>query len=355
MEGLQQHEPNELKRYKLIVEKCVYFADINPVNIFITRLLLDPKEQYSLLYHEGNTLEIDLNKTFKITSFDLVVGNPPYETDPSQQNNKPLYNLFIDHFIDLCNYLLFVVPSRWFAGGKGLDTFREKMIKRRDIRVICHQENSKSWFPTVGIKGGVNYFLKDIYYNGDCLFNNTLCNLSVFDIVVLPKYYKIINKLSTHKMLDSIYVPSSYFKYRTNDKRLKSTGTIKCFVSSLKFKNRSQYIDSYEFTKDNQFWKVITARAHGQASDAFGFKTVSSPLEIYTDSYISFQVKTQAEAESLLSYLNCKLPNYMLTIRKVSQDISKSTCKWIPLVPLDREWNDEQVFQYFKINPEELV
>jgi hypothetical protein len=117
MEGLQQHEPNELKRYKLIVEKCVYFADINPVNIFITRLLLDPKEQYSLLYYEGNTLEIDLGKTFKITSFDLVIGNPPYNSSGSTSTGNTLWNQFVIHSIDnwigINNYLLFVHPPGW--------------------------------------------------------------------------------------------------------------------------------------------------------------------------------------------------------------------------------------------------
>ena len=39
----------------------------------------------------------------------------------------------------------------------------------------------------------------------------------------------------------------------------------------------------------------------------------------------------------------------MLSIRKISQDISENTCKWIPLVPLDRTWTDEKVCEYLKI------
>ena len=29
------------------------------------------------------------------------------------------------------------------------------------------------------------------------------------------------------------------------------------------------------------------------------------------------------------------------------------TCKWIPLVPFDREWTDDQLFDYFNLTEEE--
>ena len=37
----------------------------------------------------------------------------------------------------------------------------------------------------------------------------------------------------------------------------------------------------------------------------------------------------------------------MLSLRKISQDISETTCKWIPLPPLDRKWNNNKVYIYF--------
>ena len=52
--------------------------------------------------------------------------------------------------------------------------------------------------------------------------------------------------------------------------------------------------------------------------------------------------------------MKCKLPNFMLSLRKISQDISESTCKWIPLPSLDRIWTDEQIYKYFKMSNEEI-
>ena len=52
--------------------------------------------------------------------------------------------------------------------------------------------------------------------------------------------------------------------------------------------------------------------------------------------------------------MKCKLPNFMLSLRKISQDISESTCKWIPLPPLNKEWNNEKVYKYFKLSEDEI-
>ena len=60
------------------------------------------------------------------------------------------------------------------------------------------------------------------------------------------------------------------------------------------------------------------------------------------------------EPKSLVSYMRCRLPNFMLSLRKSSQDISESTCKWIPLPPLNKEWTDEEVYKYFNLLEEDI-
>ena len=112
------------------------------------------------------------------------------------------------------------------------------------------------------------------------------------------------------------------------------------------------YIDDFVFDEKNTFWKVVTARANGK-KQSFGTIFIGKPNEIYTDSYISFKVNSEDEAKSLLSYLNTNIVNKLLSICKISQDISENTCKFIPLVPFDREWTDEKVLEYLKISLKE--
>ena len=44
----------------------------------------------------------------------------------------------------------------------------------------------------------------------------------------------------------------------------------------------------------------------------------------------------------------------MLVLRKMSQDISETTCKWIPLPPLDREWTDSKLYSHYNMTPMEI-
>ena len=186
------------------------------------------------------------------------------------------------------------------------------------------------------------------------MFNGQAYDLSKYDCIIDPKYHDLIDIVNDSNSIKNIYISSGYFKFRTNSYKkglLKDKGSITCYVSLGVSKDRIKYTDDYVFNGDNSFWKVITARANGGKPN-FGAILIGKPDEIYTDSYISFKVKSEDEAKSLKSYLETKFANYMLSIRKVSQDISGNTCKWIPMVPLDRTWSDDKVKEYFKFTEE---
>ena len=355
--GLEETYPDEIERCRVIMTECIYYADLTVLNVFITTELMKCHIQsycgldeidFEFNSYIGDTLKIDVEKQWGIQLKDVaIIGNPPYSTDPSKPDTKPLYDKFIEKYIG-SKLLLFVVPSRWFIGGKGLDGFRDFMMKRKDIVFIQHEENSKKWFGNnVVIEGGVNYFLKDTIYHGLCLFNGEPYDLSKYDCIIKPKYHALIDIVNNTESISKLYM-GRCFGIETNDKRFKNNGKIKCYVSLKQSKDRCKYIDDYEFNEKNTFWKVITARANGK-SPKFGEKFVGNPIEVHTGSYISFRVNNEDEAKSLLSYLDTKFANHMLSIRKISQDISENTCKWIPLVPLDRIWNEETVCEYLKI------
>ncbi len=352
---IDKYEDNRLL-CKDIIEKCLYFGDLEPNNVFFTKQLLIchaqsytgvRKTNYKFNSFVGDTLNNSLEEIWLCNYFKAVIGNPPYSTNPSNPNTKPLYDKFIIKYIDNCDYLLFVIPSRWFIGGKGLDKFRKFMLKRKDIKLINHNNSSQEWFgSSVKIEGGVNYFLKDKNHKGNCKFNGIDYELSKYDCIIKPELHYLVNMVINKKSIGEIYCSSGYFKYRTNDKRLKSEGLIICYVSKIKCKSRKKYLDNYNFNEDNYFWKVITPRANG-SNPHFGEIFIGKPNEIYTDSYISFKVENEEQAKSLKSYLETDIVNKILSIRKISQDISKNTCKWIPLVPLDRIWDNKKVLEYF--------
>lgn len=353
MIGLKDKIKNNKKRYQYIVENLIYFSDLNLDNVEICKLLIDPLNQYKLNYVIEDSLKIDMKKTWDVQTFDAIISNPPYNLNQTQKGNIPIYNLFVEYFIDKCDYLLFVIPSRWFVGGKGLDKFRDFMLNRKDIELIEHEDDSVKWFgKNVSVEGGVCYFLKNKNHKGPTKINGYEYLLNKYDIIVKPLYIPFIQHFEKYEKLDSIY-KGRIFGIESNDKRLKKKGKVKCYVSTFQSPTRVMYLDSYPFTKNNTFWKVFTAKANGNYP-SFGYSNIAKPNETHTGSYLSFKVNNENEAMSLLSYLKTKLANFMLSSRKISQNISKDTVSWIPLVPLNKIWNDKSVYQYLKLKPSQI-
>ena len=354
---IDKYEDTELL-CKDIIEKCLYFGDLESNNVFFTKQLLIcharsytgiRKINYKFNSFVGDTLNNSLEEIWLCNYFKAVIGNPPYSTNPSNPSTKSLYDKFTIKYIDNCDYLLFVVPSRWFIGGKGLDKFRKFMLKRKDIKLINHNNNSQEWFGTnVNIEGGVNYFSKDKNHNGNCKFNGIDYNISKYECIIKPELHNLVDKVIEKKSIIELYKGRN-FRIETNDKRLKNEGNIKCYVSKIKSKSRIKYLEKYEFNEINKFWKVITPRANG-CNPRFGEIFIGKPEEVHTGSYISFKVENEYQAKSLKSYLETDIVNKLLSIRKISQDISENTCKWIPLVPLDRIWDNEKVLEYLEIS-----
>ena len=97
-----------------IIKQCIYFADINPLNVFITTLLLDPEQRYNVNSSLGDTLKMEFD--FK---FDAVIGNPPYQaqSNSKKKSGTSIWNKFVcsslNNWLNNKGYLNFVHPAAW--------------------------------------------------------------------------------------------------------------------------------------------------------------------------------------------------------------------------------------------------
>ena len=366
MYGLKEFEPNEELRYKHIVENQLFVGELQAKNMFLFLCAFDPEDKYALNIYNGSFLDEGFDNHMKgvweVDKFDVIAMNSPYQT-PIDGNNrmKTLYNLFIGKSLELSEKVLSIHPSRWMAGGFGLDDFRDGMFKRTDIKLIQHFDDARAIFGNnVEIKGGVQYLLIDKAYKGEVSCNGVKCNLTNYDIFVEPKFYTLIEKISKEKSLSTICKSKSYWM-NFNDNTLdlqKEDNNLLCYVSQNK--GLKKYIPTNKIPKNSMInidkYKVFTPYATGSTGNLgyFGNKIIGLPQETCSNTYMTFFVNSKEEAESLVSYMSTEFCQFLLSLRKNTQNMKPDTMKWIPLVPFDRAWSDEMLFDYFKLSQKEI-
>ena len=312
--------------------------------------------------------------------FDVIIGNPPYQLDTggSGKQAKPIYNLFVEQAKKLNpRFLSMIIPSRWFAGGMGLDGFRNLMMSDNRIRVLTDYANAKDCFPQNSISGGVCYFLWDRDYRGACTFTNISAGKeetitrSLSEFPVLVRYNKavsILHKIRIFKEtpLSEIVSAISPFglstKERGTEKRANNSDLIlyssagNGYFPLIAVTKGSEYINSYKVMVSQ------TSAEHAGEPDKDGMfrvltasMKVLAPGEICTHSYLVIGAYDNLEyANNLLNYLKSRFSRFLILMAISSIHISKTTFSFVPMQDFSRTWTDEELFEKYGLTDDEV-
>ena len=313
----------------------------------------------------------------------MVIGNPPYNVGKDSIKDSRMnavYHKWVYKFHPLTTKLLFITPSKWFLAGKtdGLNKFREYMREAK-LKFIKHFPNDDV-FPGVQIKGGVSYFMLDDDHVGPVKFNGIDMNISKYDIIPESKYIPIIDQLFINNVFQNgsledmycamgTYTPNSNFErdeINSNSDGMQTPLRISISQIAMKKYRVSEpwcYIDGANIKRDYEFYKVVTQTAAHGPQDGMKDVLVFNETQIHNRSYISFcrrekegnKIKLvgldRDEAISLAKYMKTKFVNVMVSARKKTHNMtSADVFSWIPMVPLDRDWTDDEVNQYLNFS-----
>lgn len=327
--------------------------------------------------------EINLEDEIKVSDekvkFGVVIGNPPYQVSDggARASAKPIYHEYINLSKVLSSsYVSIISPSRWFTGGKGLDLFRSKMIEENKFRTLIDFSDSKECFSGVEVKGGVNYFLWDINYNGECNVKNIYKNnntslkrfLKLEDIDIFIRYntlYTIFKKV--HKKenctFDILVSSRKPFDLDTSTKidDSKSKNSLKIYG-----KSKIGYIDEKKIKKNNELinkQKIFITYAYG-AGEGFPHQIINKPIiaplgSVCTETYLSIgPFESEEEVNNAYKYIKTKFFRALVLIAKNSQHATSKTYRFVPIQNFteksDINWGkssdeiDKQLFEKYK-------
>jgi site-specific DNA-methyltransferase (adenine-specific) len=332
---------------------------------------------YQFIHDNSKTLKLPyaLERFGVDMKFDVIIGNPPYQLQDAGDSSgaSPIYNLFVDQAKKLNpRYISMIIPSRWFAGGKGLDGFRESMLKDNRISHIVDFHDAADCFPGVEIKGGVSYFLWDQKYSGDCEITPILKGeklnavkrpLGAYDIFIrFNQSVSILEKVIEKKEPSiSKHVSSRKpFGFPTNFKDYKDEK----FPNSIEIigNNDNGWVDESKITVNRQWigkFKVVISKAYN-GGDNYPHQIINKPIimnpeSCCTETYLVFRVlDDKDQAVNLERYMKTKFFRFMVWLRKISQDNPKDRFLFVPDLSLQSIWTDQDLYAKYNLTKDEI-
>ena len=312
-------------------------------------------------------------------NFDVIIGNPPYQlSDGGNKNSaKPIYQHFVQQAMKLKpHYISMIIPARWYAGGKGLDDFRNVMLTDSRISRLVDYSNAKDCFPGVSLGGGVCYFLWSKENKDDCEYTNIhdgiestqKRNLNEFPVFVryneaLSIIHKVLAK--SDKMVSAVMGgrnPFGFESFARGEKEKKCSDDC-----TLYYSGGVGYVSPHSVMKAEELvdkYKIMISRAtseHAGEPDSSGMYNVLSvvrvlkPYEVCTDSYlIAHSTTNEKEAINCANYVCTKFFRFLVLQAVTSISLSKEKFQFVPMVDFSREWTDEDLYAEFGLTSSEI-
>lgn len=336
MDGLEEWEPDQEKRYSHIVEKMIHMGELQPRNSFLCLCAFDPRDEYELNIYNGSFLDDKFDQHAKdvwgVDKFDICVQNPPY--------NQMLDMAFLQKSYAISDKVLFVHPSTWLLDEKGK---QKKFTTTKDL-VKDHLESIE-------------------LFNGNGVFGISLfvpCVITYIDKNKTSKGIHCIDRINGVEVTyDNIY---DINKFSDTDVyfRLKSKIENVVLETGSVWDNKGKsdgdfYVNIAQIKGDVKFRNRIGVKMDvNMIADNF-YVMVNKDTEVTTTSKQQpYGFSTELKANNFLNYLKTDFARFCLSIYKNNGNLHRGELALIPWLDFTQEWNNEKLYNEFGITSEEV-
>lgn len=339
--------------------------------------------------------------------FDFAIGNPPYQLPSDNTSDKSVYNVFMDGAYKIADKAELITPARFLSNAGNTPTeWNERMLNDTHFKILQYEEDSKKFFPSAEIKGGILIS----YYDNSQQFEP----IKVF--TKFPKLndilHKVIRNSSFEPISNKVFSPESYkftdVLYEDHPEISSMTWIVKGEVMPLMSRGHEKDLTTNIFDKlsdivffdekpseesimiagrkDNKrklMWierkyikqhqnldcyKVLLPKSNG--GGIFG-EILSDAISVgpgtgHTQTFISIGAfETEQEVKNLLTYIKTKFLRAMLGVMKVTQDNKQGCWKYVPLQNFTSDSNidwskpvkdiDQQLYRNYKLSNDEIT
>lgn len=324
--------------------------------------------------------------------FDVIIGNPPYQMSDAGAfaSASPIYHRFVQTVMKLDpNYITMIIPARWYAGGKGLDKFRERMLKNNHIKIIHDYPIGEDCFPGIRIAGGVCYYLYDKSYNGDCTVYSHKGNdlvgkpmkrpllekgaetfIRINEAIPILRKVQAKNEASFSSIIsarkpfglpsDFIANPSKYNLPPIKEKKTKHDDIR--IIGTLNYKTVARFADkNYPFPNGDKWigkFKVFVSQVLDNGFD--WTKERLNPFlgekeDVCTETFLCVGCYESKEiSENIISYMNTKLFHLLMFLKKVSHHVVAKVYEFVPMQDFSKPWTDAELYEKYGLTQDEI-
>ena len=295
----------------------------------------------------------------------LMISNPPYQEKDggAGASAAPIYpDLYHISKTVSTRYVSVVIPARWYAGGKGLDDFRDEMLDDSKIVELHDFPDPDDCFPglSVNLRGGTCYFLRDtdriVDHAHSRVFSCTKKSIQIIDRLLrtpgydiflryaesIPILNKVLHQCGSDTLTKIISsrkpfgLPTDFYKSSGFVIEHKDENSLTCIAKGMKV----GYIDSSVVTSNHDWverWKVLIPRANNIGTelndDNLNTFTYGKGV-VCTESYlvVGAQLKlNRKQCDNLSKYLHTRFVRCLHGLAKSSQDATAKTFRFVPL------------------------